>query len=117
MIINIGKKTTPRKNVNVDLARTYEKLNVAISLVNLNRFDVLKLMLGSLLNSDITEHNIKLFYWDNGSIDGSVDYIKNMNIDKVIFENRANFGLVTPRIRIMDEILSENVWDHTLEIH
>ena len=34
-------------------------LNVAISLVNFNGFNVLKPMLESLIDSDISDHNIK----------------------------------------------------------
>ena len=90
---------------------------IAISLVNLNGFEYLKPAINSLLNSDLNTFDFKLFYWDNGSTDESLSFIKNLDINKKIIENNENTGIIEPRINLMKEILKENKWDLVLEIH
>lgn len=94
-----------------------QKPKIAISLVNLDGIDYLVPAINSLLDSDLTDFEFKLFYWDNGSSDGAVDFIRNLKIPKSIFESRENQGIVQPRINLMNEIRNESIWDAVLEIH
>tara|TARA_Y100000996_G_scaffold336251_1_gene272821 strand:+ start:349 stop:1107 length:759 start_codon:yes stop_codon:yes gene_type:complete len=93
------------------------KKKIAISLVNLNGFEYLQPAITSLINSDINNFDFKLFYWDNGSSDDSLSFIKNLKIDKMIIESDENLGIIQPRINLMNEILNEKKWDAVLEIH
>ena len=90
---------------------------VAISLVNLNSCELLIPAINSLIDSDFGQHAFKLFYWDNGSTDGCVDFVRGLDIDSQVYENSENLGITEPRIRVMDAILAEGCWDLVLEIH
>ncbi len=93
------------------------KPNIAISLVNINSFQLLKPALTSLIESDLKEFDFKLFYWDNGSTDESVHFIENLGINKTVIKSESNLGIVQPRINLMNRIIEEDAWKLVLEIH
>lgn len=91
-------------------------MKVAISLLSCNDGFLIKRALESLRASDIMEHSVKLFHFDNGSQDGTVEYIKSLSIDRDIWESKENLGITLPRIQLMEAIQREG-YDCTVEIH
>ncbi|MCP4270068.1 MAG: glycosyltransferase, partial [Candidatus Brocadiaceae bacterium] len=93
------------------------KPSIAISLVNIDSFQLLNPALTSLIESDLKEFDFKLFYWDNGSKDESVSFIESLEINKLVIKSDSNLGIVEPRIDLMDKIIAEDCWELVLEIH
>jgi GT2 family glycosyltransferase len=93
-----------------------KKYNIAISLICCNDEELLKISLESLLNSDIKNHELKLFCYDNNSNKKLKDLIKNLEVNKWIYFSENNDGIVIPRIKIYKEIIKED-FDFILEIH
>lgn len=93
-----------------------KQYNIAISLICKDDEQLLKPCLSTLIDSDLNEHNIKLFCYDNGSNLPMKELLNSINIDKWIYNNPINNGIVIPRIKIYEEIKKEN-FDFLLEIH
>jgi GT2 family glycosyltransferase len=91
-------------------------MKVAISLLTYNDLIYLKPCIESLVKSDIMEHNIKLFIIDNNSNIEMKEYIDKIPLNKWVYYNNTNQGIVIPRIEIMNKILEET-YDYTLELH
>lgn len=93
-----------------------KKYNIAISLICCNDERLLKISLDSLFKSDIINHNLKLFCYDNNSNKNLVKLLTNLEVEKWIYFSDKNDGIVIPRIKIYEEIKKEN-FDFILEIH
>jgi GT2 family glycosyltransferase len=91
-------------------------MRIAISLITHNDLTYLKPCLESLFNSDINQHEFKLFVCDNNSNNDLKEYLKSINVDKYIIFNIINEGIVMPRIKVYNEIIKEN-FDFLLELH
>jgi len=91
-------------------------MKIAISLLCHNDEAYLKPCLESLMMSDLMNHDVKLFCYDNNSNQPMKEYLNSLNIDKWIHSSQSNDGIVLPRIRIYEEIIKEN-YDFLLEIH
>ncbi len=91
-------------------------MNIAISLICHNDEHILEPCLTSLLKSDLLDHKIKLFCYDNGSGEKMKQYLNSLNVEKLIITSNQNDGIVIPRIEIYKKIIEEN-FDFLLEIH
>lgn len=93
-----------------------KKYNIAISLLCCNDENFLTPCLNSLLESDLSEHNLKLFCYDNNSNQNVKNIINSLPINKWVYSSNRNDGIVVPRIKIYEELSKEN-FDFLLEIH
>jgi hypothetical protein len=93
-----------------------KKYNIAISLICCNDERLLKVSLETLLKSDIIDHNLKLFCYDNNSNNNLKKILSDLKIEKWIFFSDKNDGIVIPRVKIYEEIKKEE-FDFILEIH
>lgn len=93
------------------------KKKIAISLLTCNEYKMLKPCVDSLLNSDLKNHNFKLFHYDNNSKDEGNNYINSLDIPTSQFISNENKGIVIPRIKLYDNIVEEGGFDFLLEIH
>lgn len=91
-------------------------MKIAISLLTCSDENLLKPCLNSLLKSDITNYDYKLFCVDNNSKDNTISFLKSLECPIFLIENKINEGIVIPRIILMENILQEN-FDYTIEIH
>lgn len=91
-------------------------MKIAISLLTHNDLPYLKPCIESLLNSDLLQHTVKLFAWDNNSNDALQHFLSGINVNKQLHFNSSNEGIVIPRIKIFNEIIKED-FDFLLEIH
>lgn len=91
-------------------------MKIAISLLCHNDEYLLKPCLDSLFNSDLKNHEFKLFCYDNASEQGMKDYLNSLNINKHIFSSETNDGIVIPRIKNYENIKNED-FDFLLELH
>jgi hypothetical protein len=94
-----------------------DKKNIAISLLTCNEYTMLKPCIDSLINSDLKNHNFKLFHYDNNSKDKGNNYINSLNIPTSQFISNENKGIVIPRIEVYNNIVEEGGFDFLLEIH
>lgn len=92
------------------------KQKIAISLLTCSDFKYMEPCISSLLKSDLSMFDYKLFCIDNNSYDNTLEYLQNLKCNLYLKKNTYNDGIVKPRIEIMNEILKEN-YDYTLEIH
>lgn len=93
-----------------------KKIRIAISLLTHNDLELLKPCLDSLFESDLNQHEFKLFIFDNNSNIKLREYLNNIKMDKHIVFSEKNDGIVIPRIKIYNEIIKEE-FDFLLEIH
>jgi len=93
-----------------------KKYKIAISLVCHNDEYLLNYCINSLLKSDIINHNLKLFCYDNNSNENLKRFLNQIEMDKWIYSSESNEGIVIPRIKIYQEIIKEN-FDFILELH
>lgn len=91
-------------------------MKIAISLLCHNDENYLKPCLESLFNSDLMNHDIKLFCYDNNSKESMKGFLNTIGINKWIYTSNSNDGIVIPRIKIYEEIIKED-FDLLLEIH
>lgn len=91
-------------------------MKIAISLVNCNGISMLKPCIETLLASDINKHELHLYYWDNGSTDGSFEFVNSLNIPKTVVHHQVNHGIVGPRIELGDMVMASDC-THMLELH
>lgn len=91
-------------------------MKIAISLLCHNDEEFLKPCLDSLYESDLINHEIKLFCFDNNSNEPMKEYLRSLDVNKWIHSSQSNEGIVIPRIKIYEEIIKED-YDFLLEIH
>lgn len=91
-------------------------MKIAISLLTHNDSGYLKPCLKSLMNSDINDHEYKLFAWDNNSTDETCKFIESLKNEKELIKSNTNKGIVIPRIKLYEKIKKEN-FDFLLELH
>jgi GT2 family glycosyltransferase len=92
------------------------KIKIAISLLTCNDFKYSKDCISSLLESDLFEHEVKLFHWDNNSTDGINEFVEQLDIDKEVTVSQDNQGIVIPRINLFNKIKDQG-FDFLLELH
>lgn len=68
---------------------------VFVQMLNYNGLALLKETLPLLLSQDYC--NLRFYLIDNGSTDGSIDYVKSLSSDIIIIENQHNIGLAAAR--------------------
>jgi len=91
-------------------------MKIAISLITYNDLGYLVPCLESLFESDLLEHEFKLFVCDNNSNENMTKYLSELCVEKYIIFNSTNEGIVIPRIKVFNEIIKEN-FHFLLEIH
>lgn len=91
-------------------------MKIAISLLCHNDEAFLKPCLDSLFQSDLLNHDIKLFCFDNNSNESMKNYLNLLEINKWVYSSQTNEGIVIPRIKIYEQIKKED-FDFLLEIH
>lgn len=91
-------------------------MKIAISLVYHNDKDYLAPCFDSLLKSDINTQNLKLFCYDNASIESAEKILSDFEIEKWFYRSNTNDGIVIPRVKIYEEIIKED-FDFLLELH
>jgi GT2 family glycosyltransferase len=91
---------------------------IAVSLLYCNDEDYLVPCVESLINSDLSEYEFKLFIFDNNSDISAKDLIdiENWDFQNYIYRSKQNEGIVNPRIHLFKQIMQEG-YDYLLEIH
>ncbi len=72
------------------------KGTIPILMITWNRLEYTKKAINAIIEN--TNHPYKLFIWDNGSTDGTVDYLKKLKDKNIrIHYSKTNTGLVPPQ--------------------
>lgn len=77
-----------------------------VIILNWNHKEDLILTIDSFLNQDYS--NFKIVVADNGSTDGSIEYIKMGHADVILIENSENLGYAAGNNRAIEYALSQN---------
>jgi GT2 family glycosyltransferase len=78
---------------------------IHVIILNWNHLDDLKIVIDSFLKQDYSE--MKIIVADNGSTDGSIDYVKNNYKEIELLQNGTNLGYAAGNNRAIENSLSE----------